>query len=204
MELYLHSQISDRAAEEWGSPEPYRVQLANSPLKSSRGSLRIWGDSKQLDPSGFERLVANRLTGCEKRLVGTAPLRSRLGRLLQHRAALLSRARKQAVLAFFPQPARADGPECTPGGKCFPYGRGYRHNRLIQSLSVARFRSCWPFRQSIMEPTLNSSMVEPWSRCSNSAETGSRVPRKHHWPPSFPGVRSTALERVQSIFLVYR
>jgi hypothetical protein len=50
----------------------------------------------------------------------------------------------------------------------------------------------------------NSSMVDPWSRCSNSAETGNRVPRKHHCPPSFPGARSTALQRVQSIFLVYR
>jgi hypothetical protein len=25
------------------------------------------------------------------------------------------------------------------------------------------------------------------------------VPRKHHFPPSFPGFRSTALQRVQSI-----
>jgi hypothetical protein len=42
-------------------------------------------------------------------------------------------------------------------------------------------------------------MVEPWSRCSNSAATGSRVPRKHHVPPSFPGLRSTASQGVQSI-----
>jgi len=50
----------------------------------------------------------------------------------------------------------------------------------------------------------NSSIVEPWSRCSNSAATGSRVPRKQHFPPSFAGFRSTALQRVQSILLVYR
>jgi hypothetical protein len=47
-------------------------------------------------------------------------------------------------------------------------------------------------------------MVEPWSRCSNSAATCMRVPRKHHFPPSFPGFRSTALQRLQSILLVYR
>src|SRR6266545_1602903 len=44
----------------------------------------------------------------------------------------------------------------------------------------------------------NSSTVEPWSRFSNSAATGSRVPRKHHFPPSFPRFRSTALQRLQS------
>src|SRR5580700_9625108 len=48
----------------------------------------------------------------------------------------------------------------------------------------------------------NSSIVEPWSRCSNSVATGSRVPRKHHFPPSFAGFRSTALHDAQSMFLV--
>jgi hypothetical protein len=45
----------------------------------------------------------------------------------------------------------------------------------------------------------NSSTVDPWSRCSNSAATGRRVPLKHHAPPSFPGFRSTVLQRLQSI-----
>jgi hypothetical protein len=47
-------------------------------------------------------------------------------------------------------------------------------------------------------------MVVPWSRCSNRVATGRRVPRKHHVPPSFPPARSTALQRFQSIRLVYR
>jgi len=50
----------------------------------------------------------------------------------------------------------------------------------------------------------NSSTVEPWSRCSKSEATGRRVPRKHHLPPSFPGLRSTALQRLQSMVIVYR
>lgn len=47
-------------------------------------------------------------------------------------------------------------------------------------------------------------MVEPWSRCSNSEETATRVPWKHQVPPSFAGFLSTAPQRLQSIPLVYR
>ena len=49
----------------------------------------------------------------------------------------------------------------------------------------------------------NSSTVDPWSRCSNSEATPTRVPRKHHAPPSFPAFLSTALYKFQSMLSVY-
>jgi len=72
MVLYLHSQIRDRAAEKWGSPEPYRVQLVEFPPEILTWFLEDLERLKQLDPSSFERLVANRLErmGLNVHLVG--------------------------------------------------------------------------------------------------------------------------------------
>ena len=67
-----------------------------------------------------------------------------------------------------------------------------------ESLANAR-TPCACSRVTAGNQARNSSIVEPWSRCSNQDATGTRVLRKHHVPPSFPSLRSTARHRVQSI-----
>ena len=72
-----------------------------------------------------------------------------------------------------------------------------------ESLAKAR-TSCTCSRLTDGNHSRNSAIVEPLSRCSNKVATRRRVPRKHHAPPSLPAFRSTALQRLQCIPLVYR
>ena len=61
MVLYLHSQIRERAQSKWGSPEPYRVELVEFSPNFISWLLEDIERLKQLDPSKFERLIADRL-----------------------------------------------------------------------------------------------------------------------------------------------
>jgi hypothetical protein len=110
--------------------------------------------------------------------------------------------------------------ECRPGASVRPARRTPAKSRLQaeslphQDLHATTGRSrelfanartvCTCCRLTDGNHSKNSSMVEPWSRCSNSAATGRRVPLKHHVPLSLPGLRSTAGQRLQSILSVYR
>jgi len=72
MVLYLRSQIREKAAAKWGSPEPYSVQLVEFPPDLLSWFLVDTERLKHLDPSKFERLIADRLEqmGLDVHIVG--------------------------------------------------------------------------------------------------------------------------------------
>jgi hypothetical protein len=72
MVLYLRSQIREKAAAKWGSPEPYSVQLVEFPPDLLSWFLEDTERLKHLDPSKFERLIADRLEqmGLDVHIVG--------------------------------------------------------------------------------------------------------------------------------------
>ena len=72
MQLYLHSQIKELAAQKWGSSEPYLVSLTDFSPEQLRWIYEDLERVKQLDPRKFQYLIADRLSqmGLSVQLVG--------------------------------------------------------------------------------------------------------------------------------------